>query len=108
MQHPPNIDMIGLLKIEDEIWIALELHTAQTRQSNFVGKSKRAGRRMAGYQFVGVLKILDIAQCYVRTSFAHIVINSVLDIPLSKVSRDNCLCGQLNYWPCARFRSEAK
>lgn len=97
MQYPPHIDMVGLLKIEDQVWIALELHIAQARQSNFIGKPKRAGCWMAGYQLVGVLKILDVSQRHVRTGFAHIVINGVLDIPQSNASRNDRLRGHLVY-----------
>lgn len=63
---------------------------------------------MAGYQFVGVLEIVDIAQRHLRTNFAGKIINSLLDIAQSKASRNNCLCGHLIYWPCACFRSAAK
>lgn len=38
---------------------------------------------MVRYQFLGVLKLLDVAQCHMRTNFAHIVVDSVLDIPQS-------------------------
>ena len=43
---------------------------------------------MAGYQLVGVLEVVDVAQRQVRTSFTRIIINSVLDIAQSKASRD--------------------
>lgn len=82
VQHTPDIDVVGVLDVEDQIGIPSQRPGAKARQVQLVGVSRRASGRMPADVTVRVLQGVDEAERGGLGAFGKIVGDCVLDIPL--------------------------
>lgn len=91
VQHTPNVDVVGVLDIEDQIGIPSQRPGAKARQVQLVGVSRRAGGRMPADVAVGVLQGVDEAERGCLSTFGQVVGDRVLDVPMGLLARDDGL-----------------
>jgi Glutathione S-transferase, C-terminal domain len=80
LQHTPDIDMVRVLDVEDEIGIARQRPESQSGQIQLMGVTRRAGRRMSADVHIGTLQGVDEAQRGSLSVFGHVVRKCILDI----------------------------
>lgn len=91
MQHTPDVDVVGMLNVEDQIGITLQQPGAQARQVQLVGISRRALGQMPADVAVCVLQGVNEAVRGSLGASGKKVGDRVLDIPLSQLARDDGL-----------------
>ena len=91
VQHPPDIDVIIPLDIEHEMGVTLHLPAAQTRQVEFMGIARRAGRGMTLDVQEGLLECVDKLQRSLFRACAEIVIDCLMYVLVSPGAQDGAL-----------------
>ena len=91
VQHTPDVDVVGVLDIEDQIGIPSQRPGTKARQVQLVGVSRRASGRMPADVAVRVLQGVDEAERGCLGIFGQVVGDRVLDIPMGLLARDDGL-----------------
>lgn len=91
MQHTPDIDVVGVLDVEDQIGIPRQRPGAKFRQVQLVGVSRRSRGRMPADVAVRVLQGVDEAERGGLGAFGQVVRDRVLDVPMGLLARDDGL-----------------
>ena len=81
VEHPPDVDVIVLLDVKDQVGEALERPHAQPRQIQLVCIARRARLWMPANVVVGLLQPLNESQGHLIARLLEVVIDRVLSIP---------------------------
>lgn len=92
VQDAPNINVLGLLDVENQIRMPLELNASQIGNAKFVCVAGRTRRRMIRDQGIGVSEIIDKAESNLRVGLAKAMIDSFINVLVRSFSRNNRLC----------------
>ena len=91
MQHAPDVDAIGALDVEDQVWIARQRPEEQTGKVQVVRLAGRPAGRMTANVGVCLLQGFDEAQCRLISAIVQVVIYGLIHIPVGQVTRDDGL-----------------
>jgi hypothetical protein len=91
VQHTPDVDVVEVLDVEDQIAIPRQRPAAKVRQVQLVGVSRRASVRMPADVAVRVLQGVDAAERGGLGAFGQVVGDRVLDVPIGLLARDDGL-----------------
>ncbi len=91
MQHTPDVDVVGVLDVEDQIGIPSQRPGAKARQVQLMSVSWRARGRMPADVTVRVLQGVDESQRGSPGVFGPVVRECVLDILLRLLAGGNGL-----------------
>lgn len=91
MQNTPNIDMVWSLDVENQMRIAGQWPSTQSRQIKFLRVTRRAGPRMAAEMNIGLLKRINKTERSLWRIFTQVVRNSLINIHVGLRPRDDRL-----------------
>ena len=91
MEYAPDVDVVVALDVEDQMRVARQRPGTQTGEIQLVCVAGRAGGRMASDVDVGLLQGFDEAQCSLPGVLAQVVPDSLIDIPVGELTRDDGL-----------------
>jgi len=89
VEHPPDVDVIVLLDVKNQVGVALKRPHAQPRQIQLVGITWRARFWMPANVVVDLLQRLNEAQCHLITRLLEVVIDRVLSILAREFAGDD-------------------
>jgi len=108
MQDTPDVDVIVMFEVKDQVGVALEWPYAQTRQIQFMGIAWRTGRRMATEMRVGLFECVDEAERRLFTAFIQVVRHGFLNIQVCPLTRDDRFDAQVEARRRMRSRKASK
>lgn len=89
VQHPPNVNVIRALDIENELGIAGQRPKAQPRDIHFLSVPQRSGTCMPADVDIGLLQCVDESERCRFGVLAQIVRDDLVHIPVRQLSRDD-------------------
>lgn len=91
VQYSPDIDVVWMLDVKHDVRVAVQRPGAQAWQVELVGVTRRARGRVAPYVGIGLLQRIDEAERNSLAGFVQVVGNSLVNIPVGLLMRDDCL-----------------
>ena len=95
VQYAPDIDVIILLNIEDEIGVALQHAATQPRKHKFMGRSRRFGGGMIRDHAVRDAQRFHEGQGDFGAGFPNVVVNGRFGVPMRQFARSDRLFAHL-------------
>jgi len=91
MKHTPYIHMVWPIDVENQVRVARERPSTQSRQIEFVRVARRACARVAADVDVGFFKRIDEAKRCLWRILAQVVGKGLVNVPIGLRPRDDRL-----------------
>ena len=80
VKNTPDIDVVGVLQIKDQVRKVIQRPRAQTRNIQFMRITRRSGSRIAADMCICPFQLLHKTQSRLLASLGQVIIDSIIDI----------------------------